>query len=148
MSNDSTNTPNVNLAVPFFMVKDMKASLDYYIKGLDFKMTFDWHDENGNIKWCWLEIGKAALMLQEYPANANISAQVSNQSVVIYFICEDALAIYNDVLSRGIKASEPFVGNNMWVVELSDPDGHKIFFESSTNVPEETKYSDWILKEQ
>jgi len=148
MDNDLNNTPNVKLAVPFFMVKDMKASLNYYIKGLGFKMKFDWHDENGNVKWCWLEIGQAALMLQEYAANANITDQNSNQGVVIYFICEDALAIYNDILSRGIKASEPFVGNNMWVVEVKDPDGHKILFESSTDLPEETKYSNWILTKQ
>ena len=143
MSNASSNTPNVKLAVPFFKVKDMKASLDYYIKGLGFKMTYDWHDEKGNVKWCWLEIGKAALMLQEYAANAIIPDQNLNRGLVIYFICEDALAIYNDILSRGISAVDPFVGNNMWVVEVNDPDGYKIYFESSTDVPEETKYSDW-----
>jgi lactoylglutathione lyase len=148
MSNDSTNTPNVKLAVPFFMIKDIKASLEYYIKGLGFKMTYDWHDDNGNVKWCWLEIGKASLMLQEYSPAANIPDINLNHSVTIYFICEDALIIYNEALNRGIKAAEPFVGNNMWVVELIDPDGHKIFFESSTDVPEETKYSDWILKKQ
>ena len=146
MSTDSS-TSNVKLAVPFFMVKDMKTSLEYYINGLGFKMTHDWHDEKGNVKWCWLEIGKAALMLQEYAANANIPGQHS-KGVIVYFICEDALAIYNDILSRGIVASEPFVGNNMWVVEVSDPDGHKILFESSTDLPEETKYSDWKLTRQ
>jgi hypothetical protein len=111
-------------------------------------MTYDWHDDNGNVKWCWLEIGKASLMLQEYSPAANIPDINLNHSVTIYFICEDALIIYNEALNRGIKAAEPFVGNNMWVVELIDPDGHKIFFESSTDVPEETKYSDWILKKQ
>lgn len=148
MSDDLTNTSNVKLAVPFFMVKNMKTSLEYYITGLGFKMTLDWHDEQGNVKWCWLEIGKAALMLQEYAPNANIPDQNLNRSIAIYFICEDALAIYTDALSRGITAAEPFVGNNMWVVQLTDPDGHKIFFESSTDVPEETKYSEWKIKKQ
>jgi hypothetical protein len=31
----------------------------------------------------------------------------------------------------------------MWVTPLSDPDGYKIEFESPTNVPEETKLSEW-----
>jgi lactoylglutathione lyase len=35
------------------------------------------------------------------------------------------------------------VGNNLWVVELSDPDGYKVCFESPTDVPEGTKYSEW-----
>jgi lactoylglutathione lyase len=31
----------------------------------------------------------------------------------------------------------------MWVVPLRDPDGYSLFFESATDVPEETKYSQW-----
>ena len=42
-----------------------------------------------------------------------------------------------------MEASEPFVGNNMWVTGLTDPDGYKLYFESPTDVPEETKYSEW-----
>jgi hypothetical protein len=30
----------------------------------------------------------------------------------------------------------------MWVTILTDPDGYKLDFESPTNVPEETVYSD------
>jgi hypothetical protein len=29
------------------------------------------------------------------------------------------------------------------VIELSDPDGYKLAFESYTDVPEETRYADW-----
>jgi hypothetical protein len=32
----------------------------------------------------------------------------------------------------------------MWVVRLIDPDGYNIFFESPTDVPEETMYADWL----
>lgn len=45
-------------------------------------------------------------------------------------------------MSRGIEASEPQVGNNMWVTGLTDPDGYRLFFESATDVPEETKLSE------
>ena len=68
--------------------------------------------------------------------------KVPGIGVSIYFICEDALAIYREVTSRGIKAERPFVGNGMWVTSMSDPDGYKIFFESTTDVPEETVYSE------
>jgi hypothetical protein len=40
-----------------------------------------------------------------------------------------------------MDAKKPFVGNSMWVTELSDPDGYEIAFESRTNVPEETEYA-------
>jgi hypothetical protein len=50
---------------------------------------------------------------------------------------------FTHTTNSGLSASEPFVGNNMWVVGLKDPDGYNIFFESPTDVAEETKYSDW-----
>jgi hypothetical protein len=64
------------------------------------------------------------------------------EGVSIYFICEDALAIYREATRKGVKASKPFVGNSMWVTPLCDPDGYKIFFESPTDVPEETVFSE------
>ena len=61
--------------------------------------------------------------------------------VSICFICADALAIYREVIARGIEPSRPFVGNAMWVTSLSDPDGYKIHFESYTDAAEETEFS-------
>ena len=60
--------------------------------------------------------------------------------VCICFICEDALAIYREVTSRGLKAARPFVGNGMWVTSLTDPDGYRLDFVSYTDVAEETVY--------
>lgn len=36
------------------------------------------------------------------------------------------------------------VGNRLWEIMITDPDGFRLFFESPTDVPEETKYSDWV----
>ncbi len=66
------------------------------------------------------------------------------EGVSIYFICEDALAIYREVKSRGIRVAKPFVGNGMWVTSLSDPDGYQIYFESDADVPEERKSKKWF----
>ena len=57
--------------------------------------------------------------------------------------CEDALAIYHDVVARGTEVDESFVGNAMGVVGIRDPDGYALFFESPTDVPEETLPSAW-----
>jgi predicted enzyme related to lactoylglutathione lyase len=138
----STAASNVKQAVPFFMVKDMDSSINFYVNGLGFSMTESWTGQ-GKIKWCWLNIGDAALMLQEVDKKEDVSKEKTGEGVEIFFICEDALAIYTQITSNGIFASEPFVGNNMWVVQVKDPDGYKISFESFTDVPEETKYSQW-----
>ena len=63
---------NVKQAVPFFGVTSMEDSLKFYMDGLGFKMKNRWipgaadgYPEN-KIVWCCLELGEAALMLQEF----------------------------------------------------------------------------------
>jgi predicted lactoylglutathione lyase len=136
---------NVEQAVPFFHVSDMAASLQFYVDGVGFQMTKKWIDE-GKLRWCWLELGKVALMLQEFLKEGHDSWATKGkvgEGVSICFLCQDALAIYREVTARGLTAREPFVGNGMWVTPLSDPDGYNIFFESVTDAPEETKLSEW-----
>jgi lactoylglutathione lyase len=135
---------NVKQAVPFFRVSNMEESVRYYVDGLGFEMTKKWVDE-GKLRWCWLQHGGAALMLQEYRKegqNSWVPEGKVGVGVSVCFTCQDALAIYREVTSRGIKAGRPFVGNAMWVTSLSDPDGYKIEFESPTDVPEETVFSE------
>ena len=145
MKNESKIKSKVSQAVPFLAVSNMEESIRYYIEGLGFELVNKWMPR-GRIEWCWLQHGGAALMLQEFRKEGQDSYVPSGkvgEGVSICFICEDALSIYHEVISRGIKASEPFVGNNMWVTGLSDPDGYNIYFESNTEVSEETKLSEW-----
>ena len=133
---------NVKQAVPFFMVVNMTNSLDFYVQGLGFELKNKWEPE-GKIEWCWLELGNASIMLQEY--RNNIPVNKRGEGVSVCFMCEDALTIYKQILSSGLSTSaEPFVGNNLWVVGVIDPDGYNIYFESPTDLPEETTYSEWL----
>jgi lactoylglutathione lyase len=135
---------NVRQAVPFFLVQDINASIRFYVDGLGFAITHKWIDQ-GNLRWCWLELGEAALMLQERRDDGQHGPAPEGKvgiGVSIYFICNDALAIYRDITSRGIHARRPFVGNGMWVTQIPDPDGYDLFFESPTDVAEETVYSE------
>lgn len=136
---------NVTQAVPFFGITNMEASLRFYVDGLGFKMKYRWIPDrpedkpDGRIRWCWLELGGAALMLQEFlPAFRPEHPLGTGASVC--FMCQDALALYRDFKSRGIATRQrPFVGNRLWVVPLADPDGYRIDFESPTDAPEETE---------
>jgi lactoylglutathione lyase len=132
------NAQNVREAVPFFMVTNIEMSLDFYVKGLDFELKKKW-EPKGKIEWCLLQLGNASIMLQEYRQKPAV--EKLGEGVSVCFVCEDALAIYERIKTRGVSVQEPFVGNNMWVVELKDPDGYIIYFESYTDVPEETTYS-------
>ena len=139
-----TGNANVKQAVPFFRVSNIEKSVCCYVDGLGFEMTRKWIVE-GNLRWCWLQHGGAALMLQEFPKQGHDSWSPKGnvgEGVTICFQCDDALAIYRAVTAKGIQASRPFVGNGMWVTSLSDPDGYRIEFESLTDVPEDTQYSE------
>ena len=131
---------NVKQAVPFFAVSRIEESVRFYVTGLGFEMTRRWVVEE-RLQWCWLQLGDAALMLQEFPKegrHARALASKMGEGVTICFQCEDALSIYREVVSRGIEATRPFVGNGMWVTTLTDPDGYRLEFESVTDAPEET----------
>ncbi|HTM91132.1 MAG TPA: VOC family protein [Flavisolibacter sp.] len=127
------------------MVVEMDSSLKFYVEGLGFEIKIKWTPLD-TIEWCWLQREGAAIMLQEYGQELHQLKDVQNKrgdGVSIYFQCEDALELYQEFLSKGLTPSEPFVGNGMWVVKIKDPDGYVLYFESLTEVPEETTYSDW-----
>lgn len=136
--------PNVRQAVPFFLVTDIEKSIRFYVEGIGCEMTMSWRPE-GKLRWCWLKLGDAALMLQEFwkeGPHANVPETKQGVGVSICLMCEDALAIYREVKARGLDPSRPFVGNGLWVTSLIDPDGYRIDFESPTDVPEETVLSE------
>ncbi len=131
---------NVKQVVPFFMVENLAHSVAFYVDGLGFRKTKEWAPE-GQLRWCWLEIGQAAIMLQDY-----LPGQTPNVTrglgVTISFQCDDALAIYHTAMASGLTPQKPFVGNGMWVVAIIDPDGYRVEFESPTDVPEGTEFAD------
>jgi lactoylglutathione lyase len=136
---------NVAEVVPFLGVSDMERSVRHYVEGLGFTITRQWIDGE-KLRWCWMTKGRAALMMQEFWKDGVRDGRPEGklgQGVSLSFQCQDALAIYREVTSRGLQASEPFVGNSMWVFSLVDPDGYRIEFESPTDVPEETRFFAW-----
>lgn len=150
---------NVKQAVPFFGITNMEASLRFYIDGLGFKMKYRWIPDrpedqaDGRIHWCWLELGEAAVMLQEFRKEGEhniylegkISAIPENlgAGMSVCFQCVDSLALYREFKSRGVAINQrPFVGNRLWCVNVVDPDGYKLWFNSPTDAPEESELPD------
>jgi lactoylglutathione lyase len=148
MAGETNSKFNIKETVPFFIVSDMESSLFFYVTGLGFEIKNKWIPRE-KIEWCALRRDTATLMLQELRKDVHHAGMLEGKSgagVSIVFICEDALAIYKEVTAKGIKTSLPFVGNNMWVVSLKDPDGYRIDFESFTDVPEGTEYDESFKK--
>jgi lactoylglutathione lyase len=136
---------NVKQAVPFFGVTNMESSLRFYVDGLGFKMKNSWIPDraqdhpDGRIRWCWLQLGDAAIMLQEFLPERR-PKEALGTGVNVCFQCEDALALYREFKSRGIQTrGRPSVGNRLWVVPVTDPDGYRMEFASPTDAPEESE---------
>lgn len=147
MPSEIMKSANVKQAVPFFGVTNMEASLRFYVDGLGFKMTRWWipddgqreYKADGRIRWCCLELGEAAIMLQEFMPERQPKEPLGT-GVNVCFQCEDALALYREFKGRGIQTrNRPFVGNRMWVVPVTDPDGYHMEFSSPTDAPEESE---------
>ena len=140
MSPDAITQANLTQAVPFFGVTDIQASLRFYADGLGFRLTHSWTPD-GKLEWCWLQRGPVALMLQEYrPGNRPDGAL--GLGVSVCFQCEDAIAYYKELRSRAVDARRPFVGNRMWETHVTDPDGYRLSFESPTDAPEDTEWTE------
>jgi lactoylglutathione lyase len=144
---ETMTSANVKQAVPFFGVTNMEASLRFYVDGLGFKMKRWWipddgqgdYKSDGRIRWCWLELGEAAIMLQEFLPERQ-PRETLGTGVNVCFQCEDALALYRKFKSRGIQIRKrPFVGNRLWVVPVTDPDGYHMEFSSPTDASEDTE---------
>jgi lactoylglutathione lyase len=134
---------NVFEVIPFHGVTNMQESLKFYVDGLGFTMANSWKPE-GTVRWCMLKLDGVRIMLQEYYPKSK-PCDPLGVGQMPHFICRDALKLYREVTTRGVKTceKEPFVGNNMWFFSVQDPDGYKLAFESPTDVPEETTLSEY-----
>src|ERR1700730_17216465 len=126
MATPTRSEANVQQAGRSFCVSNMKAALPFYVDGLGFEMTNKWTpDGDGRVRWCWLQYGNAAIMLQEYRVSKKPEGKLG-LGVTICFQCKDALTIYREFVSRGIETQRPFVGNGLWVTLVQEPDGYKL----------------------
>ena len=139
---------NVKQAVPFFGVTNLESSLRFYVDGLGFKMKNYWIPDraedhpDGRIRWCWLQLGDAAIMLQEFRPQ-NRPKETLGTGASVSFMCEDALALYREFKSRGVQTRKrPYVGNRLWVVPVTDPDCYRMEFASPTDAPEESELAE------
>ena len=125
---------------PFLHVADMTRSLAFYVGALGFRRAHAWPSDS-IVRWCRIERDGAAMMLQTFSQNHRPNHEPeSGMSLCLY--CEDALEQYRAFLDKGVSMPKPFLGNGLWVVRVTDPDGYKLEFVSPADAPEETVYED------
>ncbi len=96
------------------MVTDMPRSLRFYTEGLGFTLKNKWTpDAPDKIRWCWLELGGAALMLQEYNPN-RVPKEKRGEGVSLCFHMPGRRCPLSRIPIPRSQPQEPFVGNHMW----------------------------------
>ena len=143
MLTDATVASNVKQAVPFFNVTDIEASLRFYVDGLGFVRTKQWVPE-GRVRWCWLQLGEAALMLQStlarWAQGGRPRGALGPRRHYLLHVRRRADHLPRPHLPRSLRDASLCW---QWPVGyLGDgPDGYRLDFESPTDVPEDTVYS-------
>ncbi|MCA9021911.1 MAG: VOC family protein [Planctomycetaceae bacterium] len=122
--------PAVQELVPLLFVEDVSDSVDFYCNQLGFEMKHKW-EPDGTLAWCRLERGNAALMLQLACPDEDGTAAERCKGVGFFFHCDDAQAVYEELLFRGLDLEPPrvaFYGMNQ--LFLKDPDGYDLCFQN------------------
>ena len=140
----TSGTAALRTVVLVLDVVNIVESMEYYIGELGFRETDRWAS-NGETTRCRLTCGSGVVLLQAMSREQRQSLGQSDrlgQGVTISLVCDDAIAFYRAMSSRGTAVNEPYVGNRFWCVGFTDPDGYRIAFESPANHPEETTLSE------
>ena len=71
----NTSKVKITETVPLFDVADVDKSIAFYVDGLGFELQDKWVEDDV-LKWCRVEHGDSALMLQKSPRRTSIVAEV------------------------------------------------------------------------
>ncbi|QDT26181.1 Glyoxalase-like domain protein [Gimesia panareensis] len=121
--------------VPLLFVDDVTHSVAFYQDLLGFELTLKWEPE-GKLSWCRLERGSAALMLQQACPDEDGTVEERCKGVGFFFLCDDAQAMYDELLGKGLDLEPPqvaFYGMNQ--LFLKDPDGYELCFQNQVAAP-------------
>jgi catechol 2,3-dioxygenase-like lactoylglutathione lyase family enzyme len=104
---------------PLLAVGDVGRSLAFYRDALGFDLAGR-AEADGRTFWCRLARDGVSIMLQR-------------RGVAIYFVCDDADALFEEFSGRGVALGKPVLADyGMKQFFVPDPDGYTICFESPT----------------
>ena len=115
--------PLLSHSATIFPVKDVAASIDFYVKKLGFDLTFKWEDP---ITYAVVKSGEIGIHL----ALRSDSYQVNREHVHLAIFVHDVDALYEQCLTKGVVIHHEIGDRDygMRDFDILDPDGFIIGF--------------------
>lgn len=126
-------TPEVGIAAPLFIVRNVPATLAFYRDKLGFEVTFQ-GPEPDDIFFGIVERGRAMLMFKAVGVDPvpnctrDVGCGIASWDGYVYVPDPDAL--YAEFSSRNVEFKVPLCDNhdNLRGFEIKDPNGYILFF--------------------
>jgi hypothetical protein len=124
---------NRNLAsiCPFFIVKELQASISYYIERLGFQLDFQGPGEDpyfANVSRDGVGIMLKAILPDVLPCPNHTRHEWARWDAYIYTLDPDAL--FDEFRQRGASFVKElsYIDNGLWGFEVTDADGYVLAF--------------------
>jgi catechol 2,3-dioxygenase-like lactoylglutathione lyase family enzyme len=116
---------------PFFIVKDLQASIDYYIKRMGFQLDFQGPDEDvyyGQVSRDGIGIMLKTIVPDVLPRPNHTRHEWARWDAYIYTLDPDTL--FNEFKQRGVSFVKElsFIDQGLWGFEVTDADGYVLAF--------------------
>jgi len=124
----SRNLVSIN---PFFIVKDLQASISYYIERLGFQLDFQGPDQDpyyGRVSRDGIGIMLKAILPDVLPRPNRSRHEWARWDAYIYTLDPDAL--FDELRQRGVSFVKElsFIDEGLWGFEVTDADGYVLAF--------------------
>ena len=123
--------------IPMLSVSDITKSVAFYKDALGFELISTYIPEPGKMWWCMMRSGDVELMLTLCEdVDESAEYRCGKAATVFYFYPDDVLSLYESVKGNGYSVGQSRVTiYNMKEFELTDPDGHTLWFGQPTHEP-------------
>ena len=116
---------------PFFIVKDLQASIAYYVERMGFQLDFQGPDDDvyyGQVSRDGIGIMLKAILPDVLPRPNHTRHEWARWDAYIYTLDPDTL--FNEFKQRGVSFVKElsFIDDGLWGFEVSDADGYVLAF--------------------
>lgn len=128
---DSEATRNLTSISPFFIVKDLRTSVDFYVERLGFRLAFEGPADGpfyAGVSRDGVSIMLKAILPDVLPCPNHTRHEWARWDAYIYTLDPDPL--FNEFKQRGVSFVKElsFIDDGLWGFEITDADGYVLAF--------------------